>query len=222
VSRAGQALPAREVRVPIPGGALEATLQLPADAAGVVVFAHAVGGGRAGGRDAAVAARLREDGLGTLLVDLLTPGEAEADRETGLHRADAPLLGTRVGAALEWLSAQPATAGLPMGVVGSSTAGAAALLAAAEWPHLVGAVVCRDGRADLAGPALERVRAPVLLVVGGEDGPAAGLARAAARALAGPAEVEVVPGAGHLFEEPGALARVGDLAAGWMTRHLPG
>jgi dienelactone hydrolase len=220
VSRAGEAVPAREVRVPIPGGALEAVLELPAGAAGVVVFAHGTGSGRDSPRGAAVALRLREAGIGTLLVDLLTAVEAQADREAGVHRGDVALLGTRVVAALDWLAAQNATAGLPLGVMGASTGAGAALLAAAERPDLVAAVACRGGRTDLADAVLDRVTAPVLLVVGDHDGPVAGLNRAAADRLPGDARVEIVPGAGHLFDEPGALARVADLAAGWFARQL--
>jgi dienelactone hydrolase len=168
-----------------------------------------------------VARVLREAGLATLLLDLLTGDEEAVDMETGLLRFDIGLLAGRVVGATDWLAREPETARLPVGYFGASTGAAAALVAAAERPETVGAVVSRGGRPDLAGDALPQVRAPTLLIVGGFDGPVIGLNRQALERL-GSAEKQlvIIPGATHLFPEPGALEEVARLAAEWFTRHL--
>jgi dienelactone hydrolase len=168
-----------------------------------------------------VAGVLRAAGLATLLMDLLTPEEEAEDRYTGHLRFDIGLLAERLVAATDWLAQQPQTAGWPVGYFGASTGAGAALVAAAQRPDTVGAVVSRGGRPDLAGAALARVQAPTLLIVGGRDEPVIALNRQALGML-GTAEkkLAIVPGATHLFEEPGALEEVARLARGWFTRHL--
>lgn len=200
--------------------ALESFLQCPPGARGVVVFAHGSGSGRFSPRNGYVAARLNEAGLATVLCDLLSEVEAE-DRARVF---DIPLLGGRVAGVVEALAAQPALtglpAGLPVGLFGASTGAAAALVAAARLPGRVAAVVSRGGRPDLAGAALAQVRCPTLLIVGGEDPVVRDLNRAALARLTCETALEVVPGATHLFEEPGTLDRVVVLAAEWFGRHL--
>src|SRR5437899_807147 len=165
---------------------------------------------------------LVDDGLATLLVDRLTPGEEEVDLRTREHRFDIELLAGRLLAAAAWAARDERTRELSLGLFGASTGAGAALVAAAREPAAVRAVVSRGGRPDLAGPALAEVRAPTLLVVGGRDGVVLDLNRSAAEAMTGAAavELEVVRGATHLFEEPGALERVAELARGWFTRFL--
>jgi len=205
------AIPAGRVR-------LEGALELPARAGGVVVFSHGSGSGRHSPRNRLVAAELRKAGLATLLLDLLT---AEEEREQDL-RFDIPLLTERLGAALRFLRDRPDTRALPAGLFGASTGAASALRVAAAMPEAVGAVVSRGGRPDLAGrAALERVRAPTLLIVGGDDSGVIELNEQARDALtACERELVLVPGATHLFEEPGTLEEVARLAAGWFGRHL--
>lgn len=211
----------RPVEIAAPGGAtLHGDLALPEAPRGVVAFAHGSGSSRHSPRNRRVAATLREAGLATLLLDLLTPAEGEIDDVTRELRFDIPLLAERTVAAVDHLASDPATAGLPIGLFGASTGAAAALVAAAERPERVAAVVSRGGRPDLAGAALGRVRAPTLLVVGGEDRAVLGLNEDAMRRLGGPARVHVLPGATHLFEEPGALDEVAALAADWFRRRL--
>jgi len=206
----------------------EATLGAPAgDAAaraprGVVVFAHGSGSGRHSTRNRQVAQALREGGFVTLLADLLTVEEERRDAHTAALRFDIGLLGERVVALVDWTAGEPATAGLPLGLFGASTGAAAALVAASERPAVVRAVVSRGGRPDLAGTALARVRAPTLLVVGGADLPVLELNETAIGMLSAEARIEVVPGATHLFEEPGALEEVARLARAWLARHLAG
>jgi putative phosphoribosyl transferase len=213
---AGAVDPAERAVVIDAGGVeLEGDLTLPASTAGIVVFAHGSGSSRRSPRNRSVARRLHADGLGTLLFDLLTPEEGR-DRRLVF---DIALLAARLAAATARLRARPETAALPMGYFGASTGAGAALWAAADDGG-VRAVVSRGGRPDLAGPRLAAVRAPTLLVVGGADEMVRGLNERAREALAGPAEVVVIPGATHLFEEPGALEQVADLAAGWFRRHL--
>jgi putative phosphoribosyl transferase len=201
-------------------GSIEGDLVVPAEARGLVVFVHGSGSSRRSPRNLVVAGSLQGAGFATLLFDLLTPsevGEDEASRRCGL---DIPLLTSRVLAATRWVSAQPRTRGLGIGYFGASTGAAAALAAAAENPQLVAAVVSRGGRPDLVpGSMLARVHAPVLLVVGGRDEEVLGLNRAALRHLPS-AQLAVVPGATHLFEEPGALEQVARLAAGWFSSRL--
>lgn len=183
---------------------------------GTVVFAHGSGSGRLSPRNRAVAAALAEAGLGTLLFDLLTPDEAEDRRRV----FDIPLLARRLLLATDWLQRQPGQAGLPIGYFGASTGAAAALAAAARAAVPIAAVVSRGGRPDLAGDALAEVRTPTLLIVGGADGEVLELNREALDALACEKRLAVVPGAGHLFEEPGALEAVVALARPWFAERL--
>ncbi|MEA2446147.1 MAG: putative phosphoribosyl transferase [Thermoleophilales bacterium] len=210
----------RGVEIAADGVRLAGDLVVPSDARGVVVFAHGSGSGRVSPRNRAVAGVLNGGGLATLLLDLLTPEEEAVDRRTAHLRFDIALLGGRVIATIDWLTSEPATKDLRVGCFGASTGAAAALIAAAERPERVGAVVSRGGRPDLAGEALRRVTAPTLLVVGGNDIEVLRLNELALAALAGEARLEVVPGAGHLFEEPGALERVAVLSRDWFLRHL--
>lgn len=184
---------------------------------GVVVFAHGSGSSRLSPRNRQVAAALQRHALGTLLFDLLTPDEAD-DRRLVF---DIPLLADRLVGAIDWLRARPALAGRRIGLFGSSTGAAAALVAAAARPDEVAAVVSRGGRPDLAAPVLGQVHAPTLLIVGGDDTEVLALNRAALQGLRGEKRLAVVPGATHLFEEPGALEAVARLAADWFTLHLP-
>jgi putative phosphoribosyl transferase len=201
---------------------LDGDLATPADARGVVLFAHGSGSGRHSPRNRQVAATLGRVGFATLLLDLLTLEEEAADRQSGRLRFDVELLAGRLLAAAGWLAADQRTAGLPIGLFGASTGAGAALLAAAERPQTVAAVVSRGGRPDLAGAALGRVQAPTLLIVGALDPQVLELNRAALGRLGSEASLEVVPGASHLFEEPGTLERVAELAVGWFTRWLAG
>lgn len=211
----------RRVRVDAGTVTLDGDLTVPATARAVVLFAHGSGSSRLSPRNRRVAEVLNEAGLATLLVDLLTPEEAEADARSAHLRFDIPLLGRRVVAMLEWLAASPATAGLRVGVFGASTGAAAALIAAAEHPDVVRAVVSRGGRPDLAGAdVLGRVRVPTLLIVGERDVPVVRLNQEALARLQGDKSLRIVPGASHLFEEPGALEQVAALAAAWFTTHL--
>ncbi|MFI0485684.1 dienelactone hydrolase family protein [Actinomadura sp. 9N215] len=200
---------------------LPGDLALPDAPGGVVLFAHGSGSSRHSPRNRAVAAGLNAAGIGTLLIDLLTAEEDERDAITAELRFDIGLLTRRLAGAIDWLAAAPPTAGRPIGLFGASTGAAAALAAAAERPGRIGAVVSRGGRPDLAGDALRRVAAPVLLIVGARDpevlrlnDDAAGRLRAAVHRL------EVVPRASHLFEEPGTLEQVTDMAARWFDRYL--
>jgi putative phosphoribosyl transferase len=219
---AQQTAPHRQLPVVIPadGVSLSGDLTLPQDAPGVVVFAHGSGSGRFSPRNRAVAGALARAGLGTLLMDLLTEQEEAVDLRTRHLRFDIGLLGRRVVATVDWLASEPSTRQLPVGCFGASTGAAAALIAAAERPARVGAVVSRGGRPDLAGDALPRVRAPTLLIVGGNDPEVLRLNEEALAALSGEARLEILPGAGHLFEQPGELERVALLARDWFLRHL--
>jgi putative phosphoribosyl transferase len=210
------------IEIPADGVLLEGDLIKPPDARGLVVFAHGSGSGRFSPRNRAVSQMLVEAGLATLLMDLLTAAEEAVDLRTRRLRFDIPLLGRRVIAAVDWLADDATTKKLAVGCFGASTGAAAALIAAAERPDRVLAVVSRGGRPDLAGDALRRVTAPTLLIVGGNDYEVLRLNRQALQALPGKARLEVVPGATHLFEEPGALARVAELARDWFVRHLGG
>jgi dienelactone hydrolase len=199
---------------------LAGDMTVPAEARGVVVFAHGSGSGRFSPRNRAVAAELVRAGLATLLMDLLTADEEAVDLRTGHLRFDIGLLARRVIAGIDWLASDAVAGPLLVGCFGASTGAAAALVAAAERPDRVGAVVSRGGRPDLAGDALRRVSAPTLLIVGGSDPEVLRLNQHALGALAGDARLEVVPGATHLFEEPGALERVAVLARDWFLAHL--
>ncbi len=206
----------REVRIPIWRRELGGRLDLPRNPRGVVIFAHGSGSSRHSPRNQAVASVLVRAGIGTLLMDLLDEDEAES-RELVF---DIPLLAQRLSAAAEWLSGQPETAGLPIGYFGASTGSAAALVAAAQNPERVAAVVSRGGRPDLAWDHLPNVAAPTLLIVGGEDEPVLTWNAAALKEMNCPKSLVVVPGATHLFEEPGALDRVSQLARDWFVQHL--
>lgn len=210
------------VYVPVgPSLTLEGNLTLVADAQGVVLFAHGSGSSRRSPRNRFVARALRAAGLATLLLDLLTPDEESADEYTGHLRFDIELLAERLVGTTDWLLGQPETHDLRVGYFGASTGGGAALVAAAERPDAVGAVVSRGGRPDLAGAALAHVRAPTLLIVGGLDYPVIPLNQDALRRLTvEDKRLVMVPGATHLFEEAGALEEVARLAADWFTHHL--
>ncbi|MFF5184349.1 dienelactone hydrolase family protein [Streptomyces sp. NPDC000345] len=208
------------VRVPVDGAALTGDLLVPTPARALVLFAHGSGSSRHSPRNRMVAAELRTVGLGTLLIDLLTEQEEREDASTGVHRFDIPLLGRRVMAVVDWLAAQHDTRALPVVLFGASTGAAAALVAAAERPDRVLTVISRGGRPDLAEAALDRVRAPVLLVVGGRDLEVLALNEEAARRLRVPYSLHVVPGATHLFEEPGALEQVAEAATAWCDDRL--
>jgi putative phosphoribosyl transferase len=203
---------------PAPGPVLPGDLGIPASAFGVVVFAHGSGSSRNSPRNRQVAEALQASGFATLLFDLLTPDEA-TDRANVF---DIPLLASRMCAALRWIGRQPGLEALPVGLFGASTGATAALVAAAQMPDVACAVVSRGGRPDLAGPALARVLAPTLLIVGGEDHQVIDLNRAAHASLTCIKELAIVPEATHLFEEPGTLDQVVDLARGWFAVHLKG
>ncbi|GEC02401.1 hydrolase [Streptomyces spinoverrucosus] len=208
------------VLVPTDDAMLPGDLVVPTPARAVVLFAHGSGSSRHSPRNRMVAAELRTAGMGTLLMDLLSEREERHDALTGEHRFDIPFLGRRLVAAIDWLNAQPDTRGLPIVVFGASTGAAAALVAAGERPERVLTVVSRGGRPDLADDALDAVRAPVLLIVGGEDREVLRLNEEAARRLNAPHSLHVVPGATHLFEEPGALEDVADAARRWCDERL--
>jgi putative phosphoribosyl transferase len=207
------------VTVPVGDAVLEGDLVLPDEPAGVVLFAHGSGSGRHSPRNRLVASTLNEAGIGTLLVDLLTRREEDVDRLTGHLRFDIDLLARRVTAAVDWLR-DGAAGALRIGIFGASTGAAAALVAAAARPDDVAAVVSRGGRPDLAGPALPSVRAPTLLIVGGADVQVLELNQGALGLLRTERQLVIVPGASHLFEEPGALEEVARHAADWFSRHL--
>jgi dienelactone hydrolase len=206
----------RDVTIPAGPVRLPGILAWPRQPCGMVLFVHGSGSGRLSPRNASVAQQLRAAGLGTLLFDLLTEAEA-LNRENVF---DIDLLAQRLLAATAWLGNEPETSGLPLGYFGASTGAAAALKAAAMSSIEIEAVVSRGGRPDLAGDALPRVRAPTLLLVGGRDTVVLGLNRGALNRLTCFARLVVVPGASHLFEEPGTLEEVGRLAASWFVRHL--
>ncbi|MDR5675967.1 MAG: dienelactone hydrolase family protein [Armatimonadota bacterium] len=208
------------VRIPLDGAGVFGDLSVPRGAKGLVLFAHGSGSSRFSPRNRFVARRLQERGLATLLLDLLTAQEEQEDAGTGRYRFDVTLLADRLLRAVAWTANHDDLRGLRVGLFGASTGAAAALRAAAADPEGVAAVVSRGGRPDLAREVLLLVRAPTLLIVGGADEPVLQLNREAFRLLTCEKRLEVVPGAGHLFEEPGALERVADLAADWFARYL--
>jgi dienelactone hydrolase len=210
----------RPVRIALERDAIDGDLSVPTRVSGLVVFAHGSGSSRFSSRNRAVASHLIEAGMATLLMDLLTPAEDRVDAVTAEFRFDIPRLASRVLAAVAWVRAQPQLRALPIGLFGASTGAAAALIAAADQPAWVAAVVSRGGRPDLAGEALSRVDAPTLLIVGGDDEPVLTWNRQAADRMTGVVEVTVVDGATHLFEEPGALEQVQQLAVEWFRRYL--
>jgi len=211
----------RSITLPAGGTVLHADLDLPMGRAdGLVIFAHGSGSSRRSPRNRAVAAHLRTAPLATLLLDLLTEDEDAEEAAGGVLRFDVARLAERLVAALEWTRDEPSLRGTKAGLFGASTGAAAALVAAASKPTWVGAVVSRGGRPDLAGPALAAVRTPTLLIVGGDDPDVLELNRRAMEAMPAAVDLEVVPGASHLFEEPGALDEVARLARGFFARHL--
>ncbi|MFB3891142.1 MAG: dienelactone hydrolase family protein [Phycisphaerae bacterium] len=200
--------------------ALKGDLAVPEDARALVIFAHGSGSGRASPRNRAVAGSLNAGGLATLLVDLLTPGEREIDDRTMRLRFDIPLLANRVIGAIDWAGSQEDLARMQVGLYGASTGAAAAIVAAAQRADRVGAIVSRGGRPDLAAEALPNVKAPLLLIVGSLDGQVINLNRYAQGFLHCENRLEIVPGTGHLFEEPGKIEEVSRLAGEWFRRHL--
>lgn len=209
-----------EIILDTAGVSLEGALALPEDAAGLIVFAHGSGSSRFSPRNQFVAEYLNQRGLATLLFDLLTGGEHVIDQQTRALRFDIGLLSGRLIGAIDWLAQYPPTREMHVGVFGASTGSAAALNAAAARPTRVAIVVSRGGRPDLAADALPQVKAPTLLIVGGEDLAVIELNQAAARLIAGEHRLEIVPGATHLFEEPGTLEAVARLACDWFARHF--
>jgi putative phosphoribosyl transferase len=210
----------RAVRIPIDRITLEGDLVVPDPARGIVLFAHGSGSSRHSPRNQYVAQVLQQAGLATLLMDLLTIDEEALDARTAELRFDIELLARRLVGATNWLSSQPQMAQLPIGYFGASTGAAAALVAAAELPALVAAVVSRGGRPDLAGNALRRVVAPTLLIVGGKDVRVLEVNRIALAELRGPKKLEIIPGATHLFEEKGTLESVAQFAKNWFLLYL--
>jgi len=213
-------LDARPVTIPARDAQLSGDLTVPAGARGIVLFAHGSGSSRQSPRNQFVARQLVESGLATLLFDLLTPAEEERDRWTGELRFDVLLLAHRLSLATQFVRGLPATRDLRIGYFGASTGAAAALIAAAALPQVVGAIVSRGGRPDLASDALEHVAAPTLLIVGSEDRDVIELNRRAYARLRCEKHLEIIPGATHLFEEPGTLEAVARLAAAWFRHFL--
>jgi pimeloyl-ACP methyl ester carboxylesterase len=201
---------------------IDGDLTIPEHASGVVIFAHGSGSSRFSTRNRAMARTLQEGGFGTLLLDLLTADEETVDGRTREYRFDIDRLGQRVVAAIDWAADQSGVSTLPIACFGASTGAAAALIAAAERPERVRAVISRGGRPDLAGDALPRVVAPTLLIVGGADDQVIELNRAAMQRMRAHVELKIVPGATHLFEEAGTLEEVSRLALSWCRHHLPG
>jgi putative phosphoribosyl transferase len=211
----------RELLIDLEGVTLEGTLALPKEAQGLVLFAHGSGSSRHSPRNRYVAQILRSQRIGTLLFDLLTRQEESVDQFSGELRFDIPFLARRLAGATRWVMSSAGTQDLKVGYFGASTGAGAALVAAAELPRVVSAVVSRGGRPDLAGSALGLVRAPTLLIVGGEDEPVITMNREALAQLQCPdKKLVIIPGATHLFEEPGTLEEVARVAAEWFIRHF--
>lgn len=209
-----------QVTIPMGNADLKGELIVPADAAGLVIFAHGSGSGRLSPRNQSVARALQEDGLGTLLFDLLTEQEERSDERTGHLRFDIPLLAERLAGATKWAGTQEHLRRLAIGYFGASTGAAAALVAAAKLGEKINAVVSRGGRPDLAGNVLPQVKSPTLLIVGSNDSPVVEMNESASELLRCEKALVIVPGASHLFEEPGALARVSRLASDWFRKHF--
>ena len=211
--------PERDIYLEVADGVLGATLVLPKAATAAVVFAHGSGSSRHSLRNRFVSQRLNSAGIATLLLDLLTQKEESIDRVTAQFRFDVMMLGERLVEVTHWLAGHPETAQLNVGYFGASTGAAAALIAAAALGTSIRAIVSRGGRPDLAGPALSRVTAPTLLIAGANDGDVIRLNEQARSQLRCLSALEIIPGASHLFEEPGALAQVASLAADWFERY---
>ena len=211
---------AHALHIPVDDIALDADVVTPDRAVGTILFAHGSGSSRTSPRNRAVAAVLHDAGFTTALVDLLTEREARADRVTGVFRFDLDLLARRLIGLVDWLWSYEPVARQPIGLFGASTGSAGAIVAAAARSDTVHAVVSRGGRPDLAREFLPLVRQPTLLIVGGHDEVVLDLNRDALRELRGEAQLEIVPGATHLFEEPGAMDRVAQSACAWFTRHV--
>jgi putative phosphoribosyl transferase len=209
-----------ELQIPAGRAVLSGTLTIPENSMALVLFAHGSGSSRHSPRNQFVARTLNRAGLGTLLFDLLTPQEEALDIYTREHRFNINLLAERLVHATKWVREQSQTRDLRIGYFGSSTGGAAALVAAAELPQDIGAVVSRGGRPDLAGDALPKLQAPTLLIVGGNDDIVIELNEMARDQMRCEVKLEIIPGATHLFEEPGALEQVAKLASDWFLLHL--
>jgi putative phosphoribosyl transferase len=218
--RAGEDIPERPVRIAVDRVILEGDLAIPPEAKGLVVFVHGSGSSRFSSRNRYVARYLQRDGLATLLFDLLTRQEEEIDNYTGKLRFDIGLLAGRLSGVTQWLASQEETRNLAVGYFGASTGAAAALIAETRNPAAVKAVVSRGGRPDLAGQALRRVQAPTLLIVGGDDHQVIVLNEQALEQLNGTKQMVIVPGATHLFEEPGTLESAARLASQWFRQYL--
>jgi dienelactone hydrolase len=211
---------ADSITIPVTGGDIGADLKVPASAGGLVIFSHGSGSSRFSRRNRAVAEYLARHRFATLLVDLLTRQEDAIDARTAEYRFDIERLGERVIHAIDWIRSREDLLTLPVGCFGASTGAAAALIGAAARPAAVHAVVSRGGRPDLAGAALAGVTAPTLLIVGGRDEPVIEMNRDAMTQMRGVVELEIVPGATHLFEEPGTLEQVMSLASRWFEKYL--
>lgn len=214
------AVTAEAVRIEVGPAIVDGDLHVLERASGLVIFAHGSGSSRFSRRNRAVAKVLEHARFGTLLLDLLTPDEDARDERTAEYRFDIPLLGRRVVGVTDWLQGRSDLRHLPIVFFGASTGAAAALIAAAERPEVTRAVVSRGGRPDLAEEALPKVQAPTLLIVGGDDTPVIEMNRTAMRRMRAHVELEIVPGATHLFEEPGTLEQVARLATDWCRRYL--
>lgn len=212
---------ARAVQIPVNHAAIDGDLSLPVEPLGLVIFAHGSGSGRLSPRNQQVAERLRRAQFGTLLVDLLTVDEQQLDRMGGDHRFDVELLAKRLLKAVDFAAEEPRTCDLPVALYGASTGAAAALAAAATQPESVQVVISRGGRPDLAEAWLSHVQAPTLFVVGGADAEVLSLHRPLLPKMRAPAQLQLVPGAGHLFEGPGELEAVSALVVAWLRAYLP-
>lgn len=210
----------RPIQISVDGEFLRGDVVVPPEATGLVLFAHGSGSSRHSPRNQYVAEKLEQRGLATVLIDLLTPSEESVDVVTAEFRFDIPLLAKRLAMIIDSLRLAVETRKLPIGLFGASTGGGAALIAAAARANDVRAVVSRGGRPDLAGAALPKVTAPTLLVVGALDAPVIEMNRDAMKRMHGEVRLEIVPGATHLFEEPGTLERVAELAADWFAKKL--
>jgi dienelactone hydrolase len=211
---------AGSVRIPAGGVLLDADLMVPAHSTGLILFAHGSGSSRKSSRNRYVATVLQQAGLATLLMDLLTAEEERIDEQTAHLRFDIPFLAERLENATTWIERQPETGALPIGYFGASTGGGAALVAETNHERPIAAIVSRGGRPDLAGAALPQVKAPTLLIVGGADYPVIEMNRAAMAQMRAQVRLEIVPRATHLFEEPGTLERVAQLASDWFLLYM--